>query len=87
MPSYWWLNQKQTYRQETDGGYIWWPKANANSALNVTYDILSRCKREDAMFSYANGRISQLGLVETASITAAKPPVFGSAGENWSQEG
>ena len=22
MPSYWWVNHKQTYRQETNGGYI-----------------------------------------------------------------
>jgi hypothetical protein len=39
------------------------------------------------VFSYANGRISQIGLVETAAVTATKPPEFGSAGENWSQEG
>ena len=32
VPSYWWVNHKQTYRQETDGGYIWSPKANANGA-------------------------------------------------------
>jgi hypothetical protein len=87
MPSYWWVNHKQTYRQETDGGYIWSPKANANGACNVTYDNLSRCQRGDVVFSYANGRISQIGLVETAAITASKPPEFGSAGENWSQEG
>ncbi len=87
MPSYWWVNHKQTYRQETDGGYIWSPKANANGARNVTYDNLSRCQRGDVVFSYAKGRISQLGLVETAAVTAAKPPEFGSAGENWSQEG
>jgi hypothetical protein len=87
MPSYWWVNHKQTYRQETDGGYIWSPKANANGARNVTYDNLSRCQRGDVVFSYANGRISQLGLVETAAVTATKPPEFGSAGENWSQEG
>jgi hypothetical protein len=81
------VNHKQTYRQETDGGYIWSPKANANGARNVTYDNLSRCQRGDVVFSYANGRISQLGLVETSAITATKPPEFGSAGENWSQEG
>ncbi|MDM7936795.1 MAG: HNH endonuclease signature motif containing protein [Cyanobium sp. CZS 48M] len=63
MPSYWWVNHKQTYRKETDGGYIWSPKANANGARNVTYDNLSRCQRGDVVFSYANGRISQLGLV------------------------
>ena len=39
------------------------------------------------MFSYANGLISQIGLVEAAAITALKPAEFGSAGENWSQEG
>ena len=69
------------------GGYIWSPKANANGARNVTYDNLSRCQRGDVVFSYANGRISQLGLVETAAVTATKPAEFGSAGENWSQEG
>jgi putative restriction endonuclease len=39
------------------------------------------------VFSYANGRISQIGLVETAAVTAAKPPEFGATGDNWSQEG
>jgi putative restriction endonuclease len=53
----------------------------------MTYDNLSRCQRGDVVFSYAKGRISQLGLVETAAVTAPKPPEFGSAGENWSQEG
>ncbi len=85
--AYWWVNHKQTYRQETDGGYIWSPKANANGARNVSYDNLSRCQRGDVVFSYANGRISQIGLVETAAVTAQKPPEFGSTGENWSQEG
>ena len=87
MSSYWWVNHKQTYRQETDGGYIWSPKANANGARNVTYDNLSRCQRGDVVFSYANGRISQIGLVETLAVTAPKPPEFGAAGDNWSQEG
>lgn len=85
--AYWWVNHKQTYRQETDGGYIWSPKANANGARNVSYDNLSRCQRGDGVFSYANGRISQIGLVESAAVTAPKPPEFGTAGDNWSQEG
>jgi putative restriction endonuclease len=86
MP-YWWVNHKQTYRQETEGGYIWSPKANANGARNVSYDNLTRCQWGDVVFSYAGGRISQIGWVEAAARTAPKPPEFGSAGENWSQEG
>lgn len=87
MPSYWWVNHKQTYRQETDGGYIWSPKANANGARNVSYDNLTRCQIGDVVFSYANGRISQIGLVETAAVTAPKPPEFGAVGDNWGPEG
>jgi hypothetical protein len=87
LPSYWWVNHKQTYRQETDGGYIWSPKANAKGARNVSYENLNRCQRGDVVFSYANGRISQIGLVETTALTAPKPPEFGSVGDNWSQEG
>ena len=41
--AFWWVNHKQTYRQETDGGYIWSPKANANGARNGSYDNLTRC--------------------------------------------
>lgn len=85
--AYWWVNHKQTYRQETDGGYIWSPKTNANGARNVSYDNLNRCKRGDVVFSYANGKISQIALVETAAETAQKPLEFGSAGDNWSPEG
>ena len=40
--AFWWVNHKQTYRQETDGGYLWLPKANANGAKNISYDNLTR---------------------------------------------
>ena len=85
--AFWWVNHKQTYRQEADGGYVWSPKTNANGARNVSYDNLISCVRGDVVFSYANGRISQIGMVEAAAVTAPKPPEFGAAGDNWSQEG
>jgi putative restriction endonuclease len=85
--AYWWVNHKQTYRQETEGGYVWSPKVNANGARNVSYDNLTRCQRGDVVFSYAKGLISQIGWVESPAVTAPKPPEFGSAGDNWIQEG
>ena len=41
MVAFWWVNHKQTVRQETEGGYIWSPKQNANGAKNVSYDNLA----------------------------------------------
>ncbi len=39
------------------------------------------------MFSYANGKISQIGLVEPAAVTAHKPLEFGTTGDYWGAEG
>ena len=85
--AFWWVNHKQTYRQETDGGYVWSPKTKSNGALSISYDNLTRCQTGDVVFSYANGLISQNGLVEAAAITALKPAEFGPAGESWNQDG
>ena len=34
MKRFWWVNQKQTYKQEVEGVYLWSPKRNANGARN-----------------------------------------------------
>ena len=85
--AFWWVNHKQTIRQETEGGYIWSPKQNANGAKNVSYDNLARCQVGDVVLSYAYAKISQIGLVETVAETAPKPPEFGSTGEYWGDKG
>lgn len=85
--AFWWVNHKQTVHQETEGGYIWSPKHNANGAKNVTYDNLARCQVGDVVFSYAYAKISRIGLVESAAETAPKPPEFGSTGKYWGDNG
>lgn len=85
--AFWWVNHKQTFKEEIQGGFLWSPKTNANGARNVSYHNLSRCSQGDVVFSYANGRISQIGMVEAVAITAQKPLEFGKIGENWSPEG
>jgi hypothetical protein len=37
---FWWVNHKQTYRQEIGGGYIWSPKAKINGVRNQSYDYM-----------------------------------------------
>ena len=85
--AFWWVNHKQTVRQETEGGYIWSPKQNANGAKNVSYDNLARCQVGDVVFSYAYAKIGRIGLVEAKAETAPKPLEFGSTGEYWGDNG
>ncbi len=47
---YLWVNQKQTYHHEIQGGYLWSPKRNANGARNPFYESM----RVSAPVEYAN---------------------------------
>jgi len=87
MSNHWWVNHKQTFRQETAGNYLWSPKTNQNGARNQTYDNMTRAVAGDVVFSYADGMIKAVGVVSGPATTASKPEEFGTAGENWAGNG
>ena len=86
MP-HWWVNHKQTYREETEGGYVWSPKRNHDGARNRTYDNLAQVEPGDLIFSYANQLISQIGIATDRGMASSKPADFGNKGENWNADG
>ncbi|MCL1039845.1 HNH endonuclease [Shewanella submarina] len=83
---YWWVNHKQTFKQETEGGYIWSPKRNKNGARNQTYENLTKARIGDIIFSYAHTYISAIGVVVAEHYPSSKPD-FGQAGSNWEEHG
>lgn len=85
--SFWWVNHKQTYRQEINGGYIWCPKRKRNGNRNHFYDNLTLAKSGDIVFSYANGEIGAIGPVIKEHTTADRPPEFESSGQLWDKDG
>ena len=50
----WWVNHKQTFKQEFEGGYIWCPKRKRNGALNNCYETLREVQKVDLVCSYAS---------------------------------
>ena len=78
---HWWVNHKQTSRQEIDGSYLWSPKKNKNGARNVSYDNMTRAVPGDVVFSYADGKIGAVGVVIDRVRTAPTPEEFGRAAE------
>ena len=85
--TFWWVNHKQTYKQETEGGYIWSPKKNKDGRTNESYKNLTHCSEGDLIFSYARGLVSNVGLIEEVATTARRPEEFGKAGEQWGIDG
>ena len=84
---YWWVNQKQTYRHDIGGGYLWSPKRRADQTRNRFYDNMKEVAPGDLVFSYWGAAIRAYGTVRSFGYDAPKPDEFGAAGRNWSQIG
>jgi putative restriction endonuclease len=84
---YWWVNQNQTFRQETEGGYLWSPKRNANGARNPFYESMREVAPGDLVFSFADTRIPAIGIAKSYCWESPKPTEFRNAGANWENIG
>ena len=84
---FWWVNQNQTYREETGGGYLWSPKTRADGGRNPYYESMRQTQPGDVVFSFAGTLIRAIGVVREPAQTSVKPTEFGSTGSYWSDEG
>lgn len=87
MPDYWWVNHKQTARQEIDGQYLWSPKTQKNGARNVFYENMRRASPGDFVLSYFDQAIRFVGRIAEFAFAAPKPEEFGDTGSNWNNDG
>ena len=84
---YWWVNQKQTYRHEVPGGYLWSPKRKSNGHTNPFYEYMREVAPGDLVFSFADGVIKALGIIASHGYEAPKPNEFGQVGAYWDRIG
>ena len=84
---YWWVNQKQTHRQEIGEGYMWSPKKQQDNKPHFSYEYMKHIEPGDIIFSYANAEIIAVGIAKTHCYSYPKPLEFGKAGAYWSDEG
>lgn len=80
---YWWVNQNQTFRQETAGGYLWSPKHKKGGLRNPFYEFMRVVSPGDLVLSFEGTYIRAIGVIQSHSYECPKPPEFGSAGPNW----
>lgn len=84
---YWWVNQKQTYRSEVPGGYMWSPKVKNDGRPMQQYTNMTYVDPGDVVLSYADGLIKAIGIAVTTAYESPKPEEFGSAGSVWADLG
>ena len=84
---FWWVNHKQTYKQEVGNGYIWSPKTLSNGRKNHFYETMRRVLPGDVVFSYASGQIRQVGVISRPAASSPRPVEFGTTGQQWDDNG
>ena len=52
--NYWWVNQKQTHKDEISGNYMWSPKKMKNGNSSYYYDCMKKVNPGDVIYSYYN---------------------------------
>ncbi len=87
MARCWWVNHKQTVRQEIEHQYLWSPKTLSNGRPNRFYDNMREASPGDRVLSYADGRVRYVGRVAEFAFSAPKPAEFGTTGANWLNDG
>ena len=83
---FWWVNQNQTFRQETEGGYLWSPKRSQGGPegrFNQFYENMREVSPGDLIFSFSDTLIRAIGIAQGHCYECPKPTEFGSAGRNW----
>ena len=85
--AYWWVNQNQTFSQETEGGYLWSPKRKSNGTRNPFYEFMREVAPGDLVLSYEGKHIRAVGIARSYAYPCPKPVEFGSAGLNWNDVG
>jgi hypothetical protein len=90
--NYWWVNHKQTFRQEFGGKYVWCPKKkkSKNSPEGITnhfYETVREVQPGDLVLSYANAAIQGFGFATTHCYSCPQPNEFGKVGDAWDLKG
>jgi hypothetical protein len=84
---FWWVNQNQTFAQESQGGYLWSPKRKSNDQRNPFYEFMREVAPGDVIFSFVDTRIPAIGIAQSTAYEFPKPAEFGAAGLTWSATG
>lgn len=85
--NFWWVNHKQTFRQEFFGKYIWSPKRKRNDQVNPFYETMREVAPGDIVYSYADGAVQGFGVARTHCYTSPLPDEFGHLGQAWNEVG
>ncbi len=84
---FWWVNHRQTFRQEFGGKYMWCPKRDKRGNPNHFWENMREVRPGDLVLSYAGAAVQGFGFAKTHCYSCPRPDEFGKVGEAWISTG
>ncbi len=72
-PRFWWVNQGRSYKEETDGGFVWAPQNNKDGHEMSYHRNVNRVKKGDIIFHYKDKAIKGVSVATTNGAVADRP--------------
>ena len=82
--NYFWVNQKQTYTQEREGGYLWAPKRNSKGNQHWGWRTMTKVSQGDIIFNNVNGALRSYCIATSTAYDFSKPTEIE---QEWEQQG
>jgi putative restriction endonuclease len=82
--NYYWVNQKQTYKQERNGGYLWAPRKNEQGRTFWHWENMLKVEPGDIIFNHVKGALCSYCIAQTTAYEHNKPKDIE---QNWDQLG
>ncbi|WP_448098824.1 HNH endonuclease [Luteibacter yeojuensis] len=71
--AFWWVNHKRSWKAETGRGALWSPLTKSDKTSYRAYSNMALARSGDVVFSFANGKIGHVGVVDAEATFAPKP--------------
>ena len=70
---HWWVNHRQTPRQETEGGYLWTAGTSKSATGTASFENLIAVQPGDVIFSFGDGVVGAVGVALGRAREAPDP--------------
>ncbi len=84
--NYWWVNQGQSAKEQTEGGFLWSPKTDKKGTPLSHHNDVMKAEPGDIVIAYSDVAIRSICVVEKSSQDKPKPSTF-AGHNNWGEQG
>lgn len=71
--AFWWVFQNKTYKEESEGSFLWAPKANSTGTSQYYWQTMTELEEGDIVFSCVKQKIYAISTVIAPAYSYNKP--------------